>query len=289
MTNAKEYKWLIPSARPASQSSEQEKGLWNQLHENYADKVFSLTQDPEICKALIRPSNQSPCFDIPDSPEVKVLIPGCGSEIYLQKTLLEFCPNIGQIYSTDFSTTAVEEACKSWQQVDGDSRINSQQIIFVEADSTQLTQQNPDWQEKFDYVITVGSVLSSDDARNRQMLREFSKVLKPGGKLYGSFPSIFGDLELAYLNQSYAHLLTDGSINLPASAREYGGNHREIYYTPLRLNRIFKEAGFKRLNFEMFFGDSDILINLAKEKAGLDDPDLCYWEFLVRLEKQALR
>ena len=286
MTTENDYKWLIPSCS-FSESLQDEKATWDEAYKNPHER-FSLLIDPDFCKKLILASNESHSCDIPDSPEVKVLIPGCGSEIYLQKTLLEFCPNIGQIYSTDFSTTAVEEAQQRWQEVNGDARINSQQIIFEEADSTRLTEQNPDWQEKFDYVIVVGSVLSSDDARNRQMIREFYKVLKPGGKLYGSFPSILADLELAYLNQSYAHWLTDGSINLPASAREYGGNHREIYYTPLRLNRIFKEAGFKRLNFELFFGDSDILINQVKEKAGLDDPDLCYWEFLVRLEKQAL-
>ncbi|MFM6189375.1 MAG: class I SAM-dependent methyltransferase, partial [Planktothrix sp.] len=148
---------------------------------------------------------------------------------------------------------------------------------------------NPDWQERFDYVIVVGSVISSEDERNRQMLQEFYKVLKPGGKLYGSFPSIFWDLETAYLSQENAYWLTDGSINLSDSAvsvPEY--NHREIYYTPLRLNRIFKEAKFKRIGFELFFADSDILVKQQKEKAGINDPDICYWEFIVRLEKEKL-
>jgi SAM-dependent methyltransferase len=284
--NTNDYKWLIPSSI-GSQSIQSEKATWDEAYRNPHER-FSLIIDPEFCKKLILAKSEPHGCNIPNSPDIKVLIPGCGFEIYLQKTLLEFCPNIGQIYSTDFSTTAVEEALKRWQEIDGDAKLNSQQIIFEEADSTRLTEQNPDWQEKFDYVIVVGSVISSDDERNRQMLREFYKVLKPGGKLYGSFPSIFLDLEVAYLSKSQAHLLTDGSINLPESACYYGGNQREIYYTPLRLNRIFKEAGFKRLKFELFFGDSDILINQVKEKAGIDDPDLCYWEFLVRLEKQAL-
>jgi SAM-dependent methyltransferase len=287
MTNAKDYKWLIPSARPASQSSEQEKGLWNQLHTNYADKVFSLTQDPEICKALIRPSNQSPCFDIPDSPEIKVLIPGCGSEIYLQKTLLEFCPNIGQVCSTDFSQTGIDVAQQKWQQADGDARLNNQQLIFAEADSTKLTEQRPDWKDKFDYVLVVNSVLSAEDEINRQMIGEFCKVLKPGGKLYGFFSSIFWDLEVAYLTKSHAHWLTDGSVNFPQSAAYINGsNQRQTFYTPLRLNRIFKEAGFHRLSFELDFFDSDILSAKLQEGEKLDDPDIYSWEFLVRYEKQ---
>ncbi len=44
-----DYKWLIPSIRRASLSLEEEKNLWNELHEDYAKKVLSLTQDPKIC------------------------------------------------------------------------------------------------------------------------------------------------------------------------------------------------------------------------------------------------
>ncbi|HEY9812938.1 MAG TPA: class I SAM-dependent methyltransferase, partial [Candidatus Sericytochromatia bacterium] len=192
-----DYKWLIPSIRRASLSLEEEKNLWNELHEDYAKKVLSLTQDPKICETLIRPSSQSPCFDIPNSPEIKVLIPGCGSEIYLQKTLLEFCPHIGQIYCIDFSQTAIDLAKKNWLQADGDSRLNNQQLIFAEANSTRLTEQFPDWQNKFDYILVVNSVVSGEDDKNRQMLREFYKVLKTGGKLSGFFPTIFWELEVA--------------------------------------------------------------------------------------------
>ena len=281
-----DYKWLIPSSPRASLSLEQEKTLWNELHEDYAKKVLSLTQDSKVCETLIRPSSQSPCFDIPNSPEIKVLIPGCGSEIYLQKTLLEFCPHIGQIYCTDFSQTAIELAKKNWLQADGDSRLNNQQLIFAEVNSTRLTEQFPDWQNKFDYILVVNSVVSGEDDKNRQMLREFYKVLKTGGKLSGFFPTIFWELEVAYLNQSKAHFLTDGTIDLVRSAYcAQETNDHQIFYTPLRLNRIFKEAGFKRHSFELHFGDSDILAADLKENCDLDDPDIYYLHLLVRLEK----
>lgn len=39
--------------------------------------------------------------------------------------------------------------------------------------------------------ILVLEMVSGEDERNLQMLREFYKVLKPGGKLYGNFPSFF--------------------------------------------------------------------------------------------------
>lgn len=282
-----EYKWLIPSSCRASLSLEEEKVVWDEDHKDYSEKVFSLTQDPKVCQALVHPSSQSSCFNIPDSPEIQILIPGCGSEIYLQKTLLEFCPHIGQIWCTDFSKTAIDVAKKNWQQVDGDSRLNRQQLNFAEIDSTKLTEQKPDWKNQFDYVIVVNSVLSSNDSVNRQMIGEFYKILKPGGKLYGFFPTIFFELEIACLSESKAHWLTDGSINLPNSAfHEPGYNQHQIFYTPLRLNRIFKEAGFKRLSFEVDFCDSDTLATHMKESYDLDDSDIYYWHFLVRLERE---
>jgi SAM-dependent methyltransferase len=283
--NAKDYKWVIPS-RLASQSTEQ--NIWDKDHKNYSENVFSLTQDSEVCKALIYPSSQFPVFNIPDSPEIKVLIPGCGSEIYLQKALFEFCPRIGQVYCTDFSDTAIDVARNKWKQADGETILN-RQIFFETVDSTQLTQEKPDWSEKFDYILVVNSVVSGEDAINRQMLKEFYNVLKPRGKVYGFFPTIFEQLEIAYLHSPKACWLTDGSINLPESAYyDRERNDRQIQYTPLRLNRIFKEAGFKKLSFEIYFHDSEILMDEIKELEGIDDPDICPWEFLVRLEKKYL-
>jgi SAM-dependent methyltransferase len=281
--NAKDYKWLIPSGLTSQYT---EKNIWDKDHENYSENIFSLTKDPEVCKALIHPSSQFLVFNIPDSPEIKVLIPGCGSEIYLQKALFEFCPNIGQVCCTDFSETAIDVARKKWKQADGETKFNSQ-IFFETVDSTQLTQEKPDWVEKFDYILVVNSVVSGEDAINRQMLKEFYNVLKPRGKVYGFFPTIFECLECAYLYSPKASWLTDGSINLPDSAYyDRERNDRQIHYTPLRLNRIFKEAGFKRLSFEVYFGDSDILMESLKQLEGIDDPDICGWEFLVRLEKK---
>lgn len=287
--NKNDYKWLIPSCL-TSNSIEKEKTDWDEAHKDYSKNVFSLTKDPKVSEILVHPSSQDPGFNIPNSREIKVLIPGCGSEIYLQKILLKFCPQIGQVCCTDFSKTAIEMAEKHWQQFDGDSKLKIQQLTFKESDSTRLTEQNLDWNDKFDYVLVVNSVLSGDDVKNRQMLGEFYKVLKPGGKLYGFFPTIFWHLEVSYLSRSKAYWLTDGTINLSDSAyydKKY--NDRQILYTPLRLNRIFKEAGFKRLSFEVHFGDSDILVANLKEcddEDKIDEPDIYCWHFLVRFEKE---
>lgn len=287
MTSTNDSKWLIPSSqRLASKSLEEEKAFWDENHKDYANNTFSLTQDPKICKTLVRPE-RSPGFDIPNSPDIKVLIPGCGSEIYLQKTLLEFCPNIGQVCCTDFSKTAIEKAVESWFQALGDSRLKNQQFVFELADSTKLTEQKPEWKDKFDYILLVNTVVSSEDETNRQMIREFAKVLKPGGKIYGYFPTTLCFLEIAYFSRNHAHCITEGYIDVYGN-KVWDAEWRDaqIYYTPLRLNRIFKEAGLKRLSLEIDVLDSEPFVSMFKEMIGHDDPDIYLWQLLVRYEKE---
>lgn len=288
MTTTNDSKWVIPSSqRLASKSIEEEKAMWDENHKDYDGTTFSVTQDPDLCKALIRPYGQSSCFDIPNSPDIQVLIPNCGSEIHLQKALLEFCPQIGKVYCTDFSKTGVEKARENWQKAEGDSLLNSQQIVFEVVDSTQIIEERPDWKEKFDYVLAVAAVVSSEDEVNRQIIQEFSQVLKPGGKLYGFFPTIFCPLEIAHLSKKHAYWVTEGLVNIGHNTlhgRDW--HYRQIHYTPLRLNRIFKEAGFKRLNFEIYFLDSEVLANVLKEDIEHDDPDISLWDLLIRYEKE---
>lgn len=283
--NSNEHKWLIPSPY-TSEYFECEKAGWNIIHQNYSRNTYSLTQEPKNCQIMISPSENLSSFKIPDSPDIQILIPGCGSEIELQKTLLNYCPHIGQVCCTDFSDIALEKATKNWLEANENSKLINQKLSFKVADSTRLTEHCPDWNGKFDYVLVANSVLSAEDDKNRQMIGEFYKALKPGGRLYGFFPTIYWDLEIAYLIQSKAYWLTEGLIHLPHSAAyDKTLQDRQIYYTPLRLNRIFKEAGFKRLSFEICFDDSDIACANLEKVYGIEDPDIYHWGFFVRFEK----
>jgi SAM-dependent methyltransferase len=199
MTNTnEERKWLIPSFHPlTAQSLDDDKAIWDVIHEDYENRAASLTLERKLCEMLVSPSTVSPHFDIPNSPEVKVLIPGCGSEIYLQKTLLEACPQIGQVYCTDFSQVGIDKAIEKWKEADGESRLQNNQIVFERVDSTKFTEEKPDLQDTFDYVLLVNSVVSDDDEANRKMIDEFAKALKPGGKLYGFFQTTLCYVDIA--------------------------------------------------------------------------------------------
>jgi hypothetical protein len=116
------------------------------------------------------------------------------------------------------------------------------------------------------------------------MLAEFYQTLKSGGRLYGLFPTIFWDLEVASLDKT--DWLTDGTIDLLHSSwNDKEWKDRQIYYTPLLLNRIFQEIGFKRLSFEIYLDDSASAMANLKNLYDVEDPDIYPWEILVRIEK----
>jgi hypothetical protein len=74
--NIQNYKWIIPSQINSS-SSHEEIAVWNKNHQNYSNNIFSLTQDPKICNQLIHPSDSDWNINIPDSPEINILIRCC--------------------------------------------------------------------------------------------------------------------------------------------------------------------------------------------------------------------
>lgn len=188
------------------------------------------------------------------------------------------CPEIRELYCTDFSQEAIDIAQSTWHS-------SSDRIKFEVLDSTKITELKPALSNYFDFILVVNSVLDRDDSTNRRMIQEFGKALKPGGKLYGLFPTIFCGLEIEQLDPTWPHR---GFAYLPSSGfYERRQSYRQIFYTPLRLNRIFKEAGLKRKRFEIFFCDSEFLSKNAEKIYNIDDPDIYVWEFIVRYEKEA--
>ena len=263
------YKWLIPSERVALKPDSGAESGWDNKHkEGYSQQVFSVTDDENLCKTLIH--------DIPQFRGAKVLIPGCGSNVKFQEHLLTYCPEIGEVYCTDFSKEAIDIAQLEWHSY-------SEKIKFEVLDSTKITELKPGWNNYFDFILVVNSVLDRDDVTNRSMIQEFGNALKPGGRIYGFFPTIFCGLEIEQLDPTWSHR---GFAYLPSSGfHERRQNYRQIFYTPLRLNRIFKEAGLKRKQFEVFFCDSEFLSKNAEKIYNIDDPDIYIWEFIVRYEK----
>ena len=246
---------------------EAEKHSWNYTHSSlgYGGTVISITDDVQICEDF--------CIEINERVE-QILIPGCGSKTHLQQYIIEHFPHIKSIVCTDWSQDAIDIAQQDYTH---------DKIIYSIEDSTKLSFPS----NQFDYVITSNAVLSSNDLANRRMIQEFYRVLKSAGVLRGLYPSIHFVQEIAYLDEHFSHLATDGSINIAKSTLYESKNDQvQILYTPLRLKEIFESAGFKRKIFEVYFLDSSHFL-AENERIYHISPDsgLCVWEFMVTFVK----
>ncbi len=136
-----------------------------------------------------------------------------------------------------------------------------------------------------DCVITVNSVLSDLDDENRALLRRFREALPAGGLLAGFFPTIFTPLELGYL-QPDRRMLAQVNLEECRFAEEKQGV-TQIFYSPLRLRAVLREAGFELQRMEVVFFDSPELADHARTYYGLgDDPDVMAWDLFVEAVAQ---
>ena len=242
-----------------------EREFWNSDHDkNEYQNVFSITDDPEVCSYLSKNITHN---------MTKILIPGCGSKTHLQEYLIKYYPNI-TIYCTDWSLAALRQA---------ETICCHPNIIYQQEDSGHFSFSD----NFFDQIIISNSILSNHDLLNRRIIKECYRVIKRNGNLCGFFPTIFCAFEWAHLDNRYSHFLTNNIINfVKNSLYETTQQCGQIFYTPLRLQQIFNETGFKRKTFEIYFFDNDYFKKENEKIYGLPpDSGLCVYEFFVLMEK----
>lgn len=146
----------------------QEIETWNALASKYPEKVYSITATPEKRAHIIE--------KIRDGE--KILIIGCGSEVYLQKDLLERYPHL-TIFATDISPEMLRVA---------QEKFSHPQLHYLNLDSTNLTTDHKDFGD-FNAVISTNSILPESRDEVAQMYNEIYNVLKPGGRFLAFMPS----------------------------------------------------------------------------------------------------
>ena len=245
---------------------EVESSYWDNDHKkNEYDNVFSITESEKICQELTKGIDENTKY---------IIIPGCGSKTNLQRYIVDNYKNIVCIYCTDYSKNAIKQSIEKYSHP---------KIKYHIEDTSNLSYEK----EKFDLVIISNSILSNSDILNRKMIQECHRVLKPKGKLYGFFPSIYCALDIAHLDTRFSHFMTTGMLNLAKNTfYEKTQGTEQIFYTPLRLNQIFLEASFVRKAFEIQFFDNDYFKKESERVYGLPkDSGLYVWEILAILEK----
>jgi len=261
-----ERKFVIPPPKDQTTTPQQ----WEENYKaNQYDDVLNITQDPGICAAFVR--------GLPTTTK-SVLIAGCGSKTNLQRYVVEQCLGVDCIFCTDCSKEALDLA---------QAEFSHSKIKYQEENTTALSF-SPN---TFDAILVCNSILDHDDLTNRQMVLECYRVLRPGGVVIGLFPTLFCPFEISLLGEQYLHqdyrrsreeqISFKNSTFFEKKQRMY-----QIFYTPIRLNQVFKEACFLRERMEVCFFDSQLMIQESARCYGLPrDSGLCIWQLLVIYRK----
>ncbi len=248
-------KWNIPKP-PSTLDAVARKQYWEKTHaDEYGSTVWSMTEDPDVQDKI--------CTEVAQIRAKDLWIPGCGSRVCLQNAIAGALGD-ARILCTDYPGV-VDIAMRAK---------NAPQIRYEALDTA-----NSAFDNQFDAVIVVNSILSEDDEENRRMLAACRQALRPGGKMLGFFPTVFATLDIASIERDSDRA---GLVDLATSSLyEEKQGVRQIFYTPLRLRLVLREAGFGIDRMEVFFCDSAWFLEQSRIHYGLQDPDCVIYEHFV--------
>ncbi|MFD6163276.1 class I SAM-dependent methyltransferase [Nocardia sp. NPDC060256] len=251
-----ETKWLIDEA--AAMSAAERHRHWREVYAGERrDQVFSMTEDPGVQDRILDA--------LATRGSLRVLVPGCGAATHLPQALAERLPADSEIVCTDFVAEAIEQAEATFSH----PRVSYRRHNTIDVAAL----------GNFDAVVIVNSILSDSDRENRAMLRACADTLRQGGRLVGFFPTIYCALEIATLERHPGKL---ANIDLPTSTCfEEEQGVRQVFYTPLHLRRVMREAGLAVHRMELFFCDSDHFAGQGRRLYQIFDEDLVPYEFFV--------
>ena len=125
-----------------------------------------------------------------------------------------------------------------------------------------------------------GAAERGSDEKKRALLRRFREALPVGGLMAGFFPAIFTPVEFGYL-QPDRRMLDHVNLEERLFAEEQQGI-TQIFYSPLRLRALLREAGFRLQRMEVALFDSPDPAEHARTYYRLgDDPDVMAWGLFV--------
>lgn len=265
-------KWLIErDETSAGPQAEEEK--WAKIHQD-GYQIWSMSADESVQEKI--------AAALLTIPHERVLIVGCGSVVDLQLMLIARFEEIREIVCLDFQPV-IELAKKKGSH---------DKIRYLARDARDMG-----FERCFDVVVNVNAILSEADEDNRRILASCVQALKPGGSLLGFFPTIFCQEEVLSLEKRYNRFkrvwaaraakpvydqarLTDGHDILDMMAA-----HGQLYYTPLYLRMILRQAGLLIDRFEFFFCQSPAFREQAKTKFAVLDEDVLIYEFFIHARR----
>lgn len=232
---------------------------WTKIHQDDYSDVWSLTEDLDAFNMITDQLIESGCE--------RILIPGCGSRGLLENDIAFFVDDATEVVATDFEGV-----------IDCIDAPKDRTVRYEARDSTNL-----EYEDYFDAVVVVNSILSDDHQENVNILKSCHKALRKGGILIGFFPTIFCSVDLMYTagKVSFADLI-DIKEN-----KFYDPNQHvsQIFYSPLNLRKILRETDYNLWTMEIAFFDSEHAVAESKKHYGLEGVDDVVYEHFVVASK----
>lgn len=249
-----------------------EREIWEETHGKlgYSNKVFSLLDSNLVLNKFTQE-----LMPFQNKTEMKVLIPGCGSNVNLQLCCHNVLGDKTSIYALDWSKVAIDISKRKTDMLGINVRYINQSYYDLSL--------NPSF---FDIIIMSNAIVSESHENNVTALTNLTNLLKPGGSLLGLFPSPFNMLDYALTNDDAKEWLIDGTVNVKERRiyeKKFGCQR---FFSPLELYILIKKINCHVENFELFFYDDE---NFANQIASLYNlkcnSNFCFWGYFINFKK----
>lgn len=253
----------------------EERKLWDETHKNsgYNNKIFSLLDSTLVLNKF---KSELKLLQNDSIEIIKVLIPGCGSNVNLQICCKEVFGDRVEIYALDWSKEAIALSKAKTDKLGMD-------VVYLNQSYYDLSFE----ESFFDIIIVSNAIVSEYNENNIKAIVNLTNLLKTNGRFLGLFPSPFNMLDYALTNSDAKHWLTDGTVNI-LERRIYEFQYcRQRFFSPLELHLLFKDLKYVVEKFEFFFYDDE---NFAHQISSLYNINYnakyCFWGYFINTIKK---
>ena len=190
------------------------RALWTPADERHARALILNTEDEDTFERTGRQDAEGVAAHA--GPGDTVLDYGCG----IGRVARYAAPRCGTLWAVDVSAQMLEMA--------GRRLANLQNVRFARSTGTAVPDV-PDGSVDLVYSLLVLQHAEREDAF--RILRDFHRMLRPGGRIHVTYPNLLSDAYLA----SFLHYVDAGESGNAARAR---------FYTPQEVERLLPAAGF---------------------------------------------
>jgi SAM-dependent methyltransferase len=246
--------WRTPESSARTQS--ERRAWWEAEHRDHDyGNVFSITEDEKLLAEVIEAAG-------PDRDAELIVVPGCGSRTNFERALVVAYPS-AQIHAIDFPDVVKIAA----------ERFEHPRVHYSGGDIAEL-----ELDGVADAVFHLHSVVSDSDEENRAILASSARALRPGGVLVGLFGSPYEVAEMGVLTGD-EELIT--AVDLQTGLVQGLDDTYQLFYGPIRLRHILREAGLELSRFALRFHDTEVFRAQDSQRYDRSEPDLVMYGHLV--------